>query len=162
MTTCIYPMPEWLEESKKLYDSTFEKKLKKISGHYAYRIKAEPAWGIDKDLFQCSIMDAGKLIELKFYTEEEAQKDADFIMVASAPVWKNILTKSDKFVAAFMSRRIKLEKGNPVKALALGPYAGTMVASLTQVELIFPDDLSPEELEKFKVSFAEYREKAGV
>jgi len=30
------------------------------------------------------------------------------------------------------------------------------------VELIFPDDLSPEELEKFKVSFAEYREKAGV
>ena len=32
MPTCIYPTPEWLEESKKLYDSTFEKKLKK----YAY------------------------------------------------------------------------------------------------------------------------------
>jgi putative sterol carrier protein len=102
-----------------------------------------------------------KLIDLKSYTEE-AQNHADFIMVASAPVWKNILTKADKFVAAFMARRIKLEKGNPVKALALEPYAGTIVASLTQVELVFPDDLSPEELEEFKISFAEYRAKAGV
>jgi len=155
-------MPEWLEESKKLYDSSFEKKLQKISGHYAYRIKAEPSWGIDKDLFQCSIMDAGKLIEMRFYTEEEAVKEADFIMAASAPVWKNILTKTDKFVAAFMARRIKLDKGNPVKALALGPYAGTMVDSLTQVELVFPDDLSPEEFGQFKAAFAEYRERAGV
>ncbi|HDZ89968.1 MAG: hypothetical protein JRJ09_17980 [Deltaproteobacteria bacterium] len=162
MTRCIYPMPEWLEESKKLYDSSFEKKLQKISGHYAYRIKAEPSWGIDKDLFQCSIMDAGKLIEMRFYTEEEAVKEADFIMAASAPVWKNILTKTDKFVAAFMARRIKLDKGNPVKALALGPYAGTMVDSLTQVELVFPDDLSPEEFGQFKAAFAEYRERAGV
>ena len=47
-------------------------------------------------------------------------------------------------------------------ALGLAPHANTLVDSLTQVELIFPDDLSPEELEKFKVSFAEYREKAGV
>ncbi|MBW1734612.1 MAG: hypothetical protein JRJ71_09525 [Deltaproteobacteria bacterium] len=124
MTRCIYPMPEWLEESKKLYDSSFEKKLQKISGHYAYRIKAEPSWGIDKDLFQCSIMDAGKLIEMRFYTEEEAVKEADFIMAASAPVWKNILTKTDKFVAAFMARRIKLDKGNPVKALARQPHPG--------------------------------------
>lgn len=162
MTRCIYPMPQWLEESAKLYDSTFENKLKKISGHYAYRIKAEPAWGIDRDLMQCSVMAAGKLIEMKFYTEEEAQRDADFIMAASAPVWKNILTKADKFVAAFMARRIKLEKGNPVKALALGPYAGTMVDSLTQVELVFPDDLSPEEFGQFKAAFAEYRERAGV
>ena len=162
MTRCIYPMPQWLEESAKLYDSTFENKLKKISGHYAYRIKAEPAWGIDRDLMQCSVMDAGKFIEMKFYTEEEAQRDADFIMAASAPVWKNILTKADKFVAAFMARRIKLEKGNPVKALALGPYAGTMIDSLTQVELVFPDDLSPDEFEEFKVSFARFREETGV
>ena len=162
MTRCIYPMPQWLEESAKLYDSTFENKLKKISGHYAYRIKAEPAWGIDRDLMQCSVMDAGKLIEMKFYTEEEAQRDADFIMAASAPVWKNILTRADKFVAAFMARRIKLEKGNPVKALALGPYAGTMIDSLTQVELVFPDDLPPDEFEEFKVSFARFREETGV
>lgn len=162
MTTCIYPTPEWLEESAKLYDSTFENKLRKLSGHYGYRIKAEPSWGIEKDLMQCCILDAGKLVELKFYTEEEAQKEANFIMAASAQVWKNILTKADKFVAAFMSRKIKLEKGNPVKALALGPYAPTMVDALTQVELRFPDDLSPDELETFKASFAEYREKAGV
>ena len=161
MTTCIYPMPEWLDESAKLYDTTFENKLSKLSGHYAYRIEAEPSWGIEKDLMQCCILDAGKLIALKFYTEEEAQ-GADFIMAASAKAWKNILTKADTFVGAFMARRIKLEKGNAVKALALGPYASTVVDFLTQVELRFPDDLSPEEFEAFKGSFAEYRAKAGV
>jgi len=30
------------------------------------------------------------------------------------------------------------------------------------VELVFPDDLSPEEFGQFKAAFAEYRERAGV
>jgi len=46
--------------------------------------------------------------------------------------------------------------------LTLGPHANTLVDVITQVDLEFGDDLPPEELEKFKSSFAEYREKAGV
>ncbi len=157
MATCIYPSAEWLEESVKRYGPEFEDKLKKLSGHYAYRIKANPSWGIEKDLMMCAVIDAGKLVRLEHCTEEDARKGADFIMAAEANTWKRILRKLDKFVGAFMGQRIKLEKGNTVKALGLAPYANTMVDSLTQVELRFPDELSPEELEDFKTQFAQYR-----
>ena len=68
----------------------------------------------------------------------------------------------DKFVGAFMGQRIKLEKGNTIKALGLAPHANTLVDSLTQVDLKFPDELSPEELAEFKTQFAEYRAGKGL
>lgn len=162
MTTCIYPSAEWLEESTKRYGSEFENKLKSLSGFYAYRIRANPEWGIEKDILMCSVVDSGKLVRLEHCTEEDAKENADFIMAAEANTWKRILRKLDKFVGAFMGQRIKLEKGNTIKALGLAPHANTLVDSLTQVELRFPDELSPDELENFKVSFSEYREKVGV
>jgi N-formylglutamate amidohydrolase len=36
-------MPNWLEESFKLYNQDFEKKLEKLSGSFGYRIIADPA-----------------------------------------------------------------------------------------------------------------------
>jgi len=162
MTVCIYPSAEWLEESTKRYGSEFENKLKSLSGYYAYRIKANPEWGIEKDLMMCAVLDAGKLVRLEHCTEEEAKENANFIMAAEPNTWKRILRKLDKFVGAFMGQRIKLEKGNTIKALGLAPHANTLVDSLTQVELKFPDELSPEELAEFKTQFAEYRAGKGL
>lgn len=164
MTTCIYPTGEWLEESFKAYqlDPKFEETLKKLSGHFGYHILADPAFGIEKGLYMCMVLDAGKLTRLEHYSEEDAKKEADFIMGATPPVWKRILKKLDKFVGAFMGQRIKLEKGDTVGALALGPHANTLVDVLTQVELQFPDDLSPDDLAKFKSTFEEYRAKKDV
>ena len=162
MAAYIYPSAEWLEESTKQYGSEFENKLKKLSGYYAYRIKANPEWGIEKDLMMCAVLDAGKLVRLEHCTEEDAKNNAKFIMAAEAHTWKRILRKLDKFVGAFMAQRIKLEKGNTVKALGLAPHANTLVDSLTQVELKFPDELSPDELAEFKTKFAEYRADKGL
>jgi putative sterol carrier protein len=110
----------------------------------------------------CAVLDAGKLVRLEHCTEEDAKNNADFIMAAEANTWKRILRKLDKFVGAFMGQRIKLEKGNTVKALGLAPHANTLVDSLTQVELKFPDELSPEELSEFKNKFAAYRADKGL
>lgn len=162
MAECVYPSPEWLEESLKLYGPEFEGKLKSLSGHFGYHVSADPAFGIEKEFYMCMVLDAGKMTRLEHYSEEEALKEADFIMGATPPVWKRILQKLDKFVGAFMGGRIKLEKGDTVGALALGPHANTLVDALTQVDLKFGDDLSPDELEKFKASFEDYRTKAEV
>jgi putative sterol carrier protein len=154
MTAYIYPSPTWLEESAKLYGSEFEGKLKSLSGHFAFKIHADPSFGIEKDKYMCMVMDAGKLTRLALYSEEDAQKEADFILAATPAVWKRILQKLDKFVGAFMGGRIKLEKGDTVGALALGPHANTLVDVITQVDLIFGDDLSPDELESYKAELA--------
>jgi putative sterol carrier protein len=163
METFVYPQIEWLEAAAKLYDAGFEQKLAKLSGTFAFRIGAEPAWGINEDIYFGLNLDAGKLKELKNCTKENAFKRFDFIFGATPQAWKRVLTKKDKFVGAFMGGRVKLEKGDTVGALAVGPHATTLVEVLTQpVKLVFPDDLSPEELEKFKKAFAEKRKQVGV
>ena len=162
MAEVLYPTPEWLEESLKAFGPEFENKLKSLSGHFGYHIMADPKFGIEKDLYMSMVLEAGKLTRLEHYSEEDAKKEADFIMGATPPVWKRILQKLDKFVGAFMGGRIKLEKGDTVGALALGPHANTLVDCLTQITLKFPDDLSPDEFESYKSAFAEYRAKKGV
>ncbi len=162
MTTCYYPMPNWLEESFKLYNQDFEKKLEKLSGSFGYRIMADPAWAIDKDVFMIMVLDAGKLKNLAICSEQYCKENAEYIMGATLPVWKKILTKKDKFVGAFMGGRVKLEKGNTVGALGLGPHANNLVDVLTQVDLKFSDELSPAELAEFKSKFEAARAKLAV
>lgn len=162
MAEYIYPGPEWLAESLKLYGSEFEGKLKSLSGHFCFRIREDSTFGIEKDVYLAMVMAAGKLERLEIYSEEDAKNEADFILAATPPVWKRILLKLDKFVGAFMGGRIKLEKGDTVGALALGPHANTLVDVITQVDLKFGDDLSSDELAEFKSSLGAYREKAGV
>jgi len=82
----IYPIPEWLEESFKLYGPEFEGKLKTLSGHFAFRIQTDPAFGIERDLYMCMVMDTGKLGRLALYSEEDAKKEADFILAATPPL----------------------------------------------------------------------------
>jgi putative sterol carrier protein len=160
----IYPSPEWLEEGFKAFqsDPQWATKLKKLSGYFAYRIQADEAFGLEKDLYMCMVLDAGKLTRLEHVTEEDAKNDADFVLGATPQVWKRILQKLDKFVGAFMGRRIKLEKGSTVGALALGPHAGTLVNVLTLVDLQFPDDLSPDELAEFKSKLEDFRATKGL
>ena len=157
MATYIYPDPAWVDDSVAFYDETFEKKLVKLSGVFGYEILSEPEWGIETDLYILMEIDAGKLIQFRHCPKEEAYDKAKFVLGATPQAWKRILTKKDKFVGAFMGGRVKLKKGNTVGALALGPHAGNLVDVLTQVELRFPDDLSPEELEQFKKDLAAKR-----
>ena len=162
MTTYIYPQPEWVDDCVAKYDAGFEKKLASLSGKFAYQITTEPEWGIDADLFISMILNGGKLVEFKHCSKDYAYETADFVLSATPQAWKRILTKKDKFVGAFMGGRVKLQKGDTVGALALGPHANTLVDVLTQVDLKFPDDLSPEELAAFKTELAQKRSARGI
>ena len=162
MPTYVYPQPEWTEKSAELYSEVFEKKLAILSGNWAYRINAEPDWGIEEDIYFTMFLEAGKLRELRHCTKAYAFDKADFVLSASPSQWKKILTKKEKFVGAFLGGRIKLEKGDTVGSMAAAPHANTLVDVLTQVDLRFPDELSPEELASFKEDFAKKRSERGI
>jgi hypothetical protein len=162
--TIRYCSPEWLEESAKLYLATdrFENALKKVTTKIFYRISAEPAWGIEKDIIFGAEVDAGKLLELSFFSEAESQQRAEFILAATPQVWKEILRKDKKFISEFMLGKIKLESGSKPGLLKITPYANHFVDALTQFELQFPDEMSAEELEAYRTDLSDFREKAGV
>jgi hypothetical protein len=164
MTVCRYCTPEWLEESARITRATprFQRELEKVTVKVFYRIEAEPAWGIDRDILFGAIVNKGELEELAFFSEEAARATAEYIMAATPQEWKKILRKENKFLTDFMLGKIALEQGSKVGVLSLAPHANTFIDALTQVELRFPDELTPQELKEYRGYVKEFRTRLGV
>jgi hypothetical protein len=161
---CIYCTPEWLEESARLYreNTKLQETLKKLTAKVLFRIKADPEWGIDSDFVFGGVITRGALDELRFFSEEEVKKQGDLVMAATPQEWKILLRKEHKFLTDFMLGKVKLEKGTIAAALGVAPYADGFIDSLTQVNLIFQDELSPEKLTEYREYAAQFRSKLGL
>jgi len=161
---CIYCTPEWLEESAKIYRATprFQEVLKRVSVRVFYRVIAESEWGIDSDFIFGALVTQGVLNDLRFFSEDEAKEKAEFIMSASPQGWKLILRKEHKFLTDFMLGKVKLEFGSKVGVLGIAPYADTFIEALTQVNLLFQDELSPTQLEEYREYASQFRSKLGI
>lgn len=162
--TIRYCTPLWLEESARLYDENprYEQELKRVTTKIFFRITAEPGWGIDEDIIFGAIVEEGKMLNLGFYSEEDAKKTAVIILATDPPEWKAILRKDKKFITEFMLGKISLEQGSRVALLKITPYANHFVDALTQFELQYPDEMSAEELESFRTDVSEFRRELAV
>jgi len=160
----IYCTPEWFEECARLYQATphFEETLKNVSRNICYRITAEPKWGIDADFIFGMSVTKGVLNYLRFFSEAEAKEKAEFIMTATPQEWKLILRKEHKFLTDFTLGKVKLEQGSKVEVFKVAPHANTIVDILTQVNLIFQDELSPQQLEEYRQYAAQFRSRLGL
>ncbi len=164
MTVCQYCTPEWLEANAKLYAAKpqFARDFEKLAVKTCFRVKADPAWGIDEDIIFGAFVDKGKLTRLSFLCAEEAKKEADYILGATPQEWKKILRKENKFVTDFMLGKITLDQGSKVGVLSIAPYSGKFVDALTQIELQFPDEMSADELAAYRSHVKEFRARLGV
>src|SRR4030042_5838107 len=147
-----YCTPEWLEAFAQAYRANprFEKQLKKLTATVYFRVLAEPTWGIDQDILFGAALVSGRLERVEFITAENAKKVGDFILSATPMEWKTILTKKRKFVTDFMLGKIKLEHGSKIGILSIAPHANTIVDAMTQVELKFPDQMTADEVKKYR------------
>ena len=167
MTTYQYCTTEWLAESARRYaqEPRFQKEFEGITPKptkYVFRVKAEPAWGIDQDIFFGAVVEHGILLEMSFYNEENARKDVNFILSATPQEWKKILRKETKFIAAVMLKKVTMEHGDFAGLLKIAPHGDAFVDALTQVTLQFPDEMSPEELDQYRSKLIEFRNKLVV
>ena len=167
MTVYQYCTPEWLEESARRYaaNPAFETEFATITPKvtkYVFRVKAEPAWGIEKDLLFGAVVEHGKLLDLKFYNETDAKKDVSFILSATPQEWKRLLRREAKFITVVMLKKVVVEHGDFAGLLKIAPHGDTFVTALTQVELQFPDEMSPDELIKYKDHLKTFRKKLNV
>ncbi len=164
MKTYQYCTPEWLEDSGKFYHENpqFEEKLLKVSWKMCFRVKADPSWGIDDDIIFGAFFDQGKLTKIGFFTEEEALREADFLLSASPQNWKSILTKKSRFTPDFMSGKVVLEHGDKVKVVTIAPYANTIVDALTPYPVVYPDDMTAAEVEDYRAHMKKFRAEIGV
>ena len=159
-----YCTPEWLEAFEQAYKANpkFETILKKLTTTVYFKVLAKPAWGIDQDILFGAVLESGSLARVEFISEENAKKTADFILSATPEEWKSILTKKTKFVTDFMLGKIKLDHGSKVGILSIAPHSNTLVDAMTQVELRFPDQMTPEEVEQYREHMKDFRTRLGV
>jgi hypothetical protein len=61
-----------------------------------------------------------------------------------------------------MLKKIKLEKGSIAAVLGVTPYADSFIDALTQVKLIFQDELNPQQLHEYREYASHFRTKLGV
>jgi hypothetical protein len=164
VTMVRYCTPEWLQVSAEGYRSNpkFRQALGDFSVAVCFLIRADPAWGIDKDILFGSILRHGELEKLDFFSAEDARDQAEFILAATPQQWKKLLRKESKFVADFMLGRVTLEQGSRVGVLSVAPHSTTFINILTQAELQFPDEMSPEELAAYRSYVADFRTELGV
>jgi putative sterol carrier protein len=164
MTTVRYPTPEWLEASAAASqaDPSVQQELASLTTKICFRIKAEPTWGLEEDLIFAGYLTKGVLDKLAFVDEEEAKREANYIMAATPAEWKKLLRKEAKFVTEFMLGRVSLEQGSKVGVFQIAPHSDTFIDVLTRAELQFPDEMSPEELDEFRAYVAQFRQELGV
>lgn len=164
MATCSYCTPEWLEGTERIYQSNpeFKNKLRKLSAKICYRVKALPEWGIDADILFGMFFNNGELDKIGFFSEEGAKSEADFIMGATPQEWKKLLRKESKFITDFMLGKVKLEQGSKVGVLSVAPHANDIVDALTQIDLVFPDEMSPEGIAEYRSNMTTFRTELGV
>ncbi len=164
MTVCQYCTPEWLETTGRLAEANpkFAKAFEKLAVKVCFRVKAEKTWGIDEDIIFGGFVNKGKLDRLSFFSREEAKQVADYILAASPQEWKKILRKENKFVADFMLGRIRLDQGSPTGILGLAPQSDALVDALTQTEIQVPDEMSPDELARYRSHMQEFRARLRV
>ena len=164
MSGVRYCTPEWLEASVEAYRAspTFKQTLTKLSVKICFKIMAEPAWGIERDVIFGAFITQGHLERLSFFSEEDARKEAEFILAATPQEWKKLLRKESKFITDFLLGRVTQEQGSKVGILGIAHHADTLIDALTPVPLQFPDEMSPDELDQYRSYVEAFRSELGV
>ena len=164
MANVQYCTPEWLEVSAKNYQESakLQKAFEKMALKVCFLIRSEPEWGIEPDILFAAYINHGALDRLSFISIEDAENEADYILGATPQQWKKLLTKESKFVGDVMLGKITIDKGSKPGVLSLAPYASNFVEALTPVELQYPDQMTQDELERYRAYLVEFRDQLKV
>ena len=164
MTVYQYCTPEWLAESAVRYQENpkFKKALQKLTMKMAFRVKADPALGIDRDILFAAYVDKGEMEKLGFISEADAEKEADYILAATPQQWTKLLRKESMFAGDILVGKIAIEKGSKPGVIRIAPHSTTFVDALTQVDLQFPDEMSPDELAQYRAYINQFRAELAV
>ncbi len=161
-----YVTPEWLEEVAEVYRSNPDNQNKAFKGmtiFLVFRVLAEPRLGIDEDIdFALHLEDGALQDDSTHITASTAEQKADFILSATPEIWKKVIRKGEGFISAFMTKKIKLAKGNPARIIALAPKSGAVIDCFYQVETEWPDEMTAERLEQYRAQIKEFRQRLGV
>lgn len=125
-----------------------------------FRVLPDAKFGLDDDIYFSFHIENGILqADSGFLNAAEARRKSTYIVSALPSTWKRIIRKKEGFVACFMTGKVKLDQGSAVKFIPLGGKAPALVENFYKVNTQWPDEMTPEELTKYKEVVAGFRAK---
>jgi len=161
-----YATPEWVEAMGTNYNADPDNQNKVFKGmtiFLTFRVLADSKFGLDNDIcFATHLVNGVYQPDSTLLSKEEAERKSDFILAAPPAIWKKVIRKEVGFVSAFMTGKIKLDKGSAPKVIALAPKSPAVVEAFYKIDTEWPDEMSPLRLEEYKSKIAEFRQRLKI
>lgn len=153
--------PEWQKAAAKVYreDPTFKRAFGKVNGTPVMVIQANKSAGIEDDLYLLNTIENGVLLEDDFVSRKEGEERATWLLTATYDVWKEVYTGKKIFIEAFLGSEIKLIKGDFAGLMRIAAQGTKLADIFTRNKAVWPDELSGEELEKYKENHKKWTRK---
>lgn len=154
--------PEWVDKYKQALneDEKFAEVAKAWDFPMALGIGANPEYGIETELFIWLDIFQGKCRVAKLMPGE-ATDEAPYLMSGTYGIWQEVVRGEKEALKSVMQGKMSL-RGDLGKIMKFVPAAKKLGELSGSFEAVWPDELSPDDLEKFKVEFSEIRTQLGV
>jgi putative sterol carrier protein len=161
-----YVGPEWVAQAGMNYSANPDNANKTFKGmniFLTFRVLADPSFGLEEDVYFAMHLENGVLqADSTLLSKDDAFARSDFVVSATPEVWKGVIKKQKGFVSAFMTAKIKLDKGSATRMVSLASKSSAVVDAFYRIDTEWPDEMSPQRLQEYKDRVAEFRRKLGV
>ena len=153
--------PEWVAAFEKLIqeDAQYKEVAKTWEGSVVIHILANPANGLNKDIYLFMDLWHGDCRFVKLVPREAGEK-ADFVLTGEFERWQAVMKKELDVVKAMMQGKVKLKGSLPT--IVRYVKASIRLTDLSaQVNTLFQSDMSEEERDNYTKWFDELRSAIG-
>jgi putative sterol carrier protein len=159
--------PEFCFECQKAINdnSEYAKLSKGLAATDILVILAEPVAGLDEDLYLSIRLEGGGCPCLRLIPRDEAEKVGDIkenlTITGTYEQWKSVFRGELDILNALVGRKMNM-KGSLPLVMKYTKASKKLIDIVGSVNPVFPDELDPDELEKFRAHVNEIRGEFGV
>lgn len=135
-----FPSAEWTEAFKNAVNASAGYRAAGkgwTHGQVAYVLKADARIGTTEDMAMVLDLHAGECRGAMYVPASQAQ-DAEFVIVAEYPKWKEVLSGQVDPTKAMMQNKLKLQKGHLPTIVKYVVASKELVQSATAIDTDFP------------------------
>ena len=151
--------PEWVDvyEKKVQGDADYREAARDWEGTVVLHTLAEPGIGLEQDTYLLMDLWHGDCRKIRLVTPEVGET-ADFVITGSYLIWKKVNRSEVDTNKAVMQGKLSL-KGD-LATIVRYTQASTRLTELSMsIDTLFPDEISPEQLEDLKELTEEFDQK---
>ncbi len=158
----IMGTPEWVATFEKNVqeDEEYRQVASDWEGSVVIHILAKPDLGIEEDLYLFMDLWHGDCRSVRLVPKDVGE-NGDYVLTGEYERWKSVMKAELDPIKGLMQGKLKL-RGDLSTIVRYVKASARLVSLSAEIDTVFPDELSPEDLESFKSWLKETRAKFSI